>query len=86
MMSGIFSGILLIYAETKEVSTMTKKEALDLFSNTLNDFWGETPTPKKIKEAWADFLDCLRDDGEKIPKSWYTLKVEERNLMYKYID
>lgn len=24
---------------------MTKKEALDLFSNTLNDFWGETPTP-----------------------------------------
>lgn len=40
MMSGIFSGILLIYAETKEVSTMTKKEALDLFSNTLNDFWG----------------------------------------------
>ena len=26
------------------------------------------------------------DDGEKIPKSWYTLKVEERNLLYKYID
>ena len=48
---------------------MTKKEALDLFSNTLNDFWGETPTPKKIKEAWADFLDCLRDDREKIWQS-----------------
>lgn len=59
MKSKIFSDILLIYAETKEVSTMTKKEALDLFSNTLNDFWGETPTPKKIKEAWADFLDCF---------------------------
>ena len=43
----------------KEVNIMTKKEALNLFSNTLTDFWGETPTPKKIKEAWADFLDCF---------------------------
>lgn len=41
------------------LNIMTKKEALNLFSNTLNDFWGETPTPKKIKEAWADFLDCF---------------------------
>lgn len=65
---------------------MTKKEALNLFSNTLTDFWGETPTPKKIKEAWDDFLDCLRDDGENVPKSWQTLKAEERNWLYKYID
>lgn len=65
---------------------MTKKEALNLFSNTLTDFWGETPTPKKIKEAWDDFLDCLRDDGENVPKSWHTLKAEERNWLYKYID
>lgn len=77
---------------------MTKKEALDLFSNTLTDFWGETPTPKKIKEAWQDFLDCFsilfltvqnnyrKDDGETVPESWYTLKTEERNWLYKYID
>lgn len=77
----IYGGIL-----EKEVNIMTKKEALKLFSNTLTDFWGETPTPKKIKEAWEDFLDCLKDDGEKIPKSWYTLKTEERNWLYKYID
>lgn len=30
---------------------MTKKEALNLFSNTLTDFWGETPTPKKNKRS-----------------------------------
>lgn len=48
---------------------MTKKEALNLFSNTLTDFWGESPTPKKIKEAWEDFLDCLKDDRETVPNS-----------------
>lgn len=46
---------------------MTKKNIYEWFKVCCVDFWGEKKTQKKIKEAWEDLLNALREDGEKVP-------------------
>ncbi len=62
--------------------TESKKDLLNQFEVTLEDFWGEEPTKTTIKEAWVDFLDSV-SEGETVPKEYYKLSKEEREKLYK---
>ena len=65
---------------SKEEKKMEKVECLKLFESCCIDFWGEKKTPKKIREAWEDWLASLREDGEKVPEYKLT-RAEVDNLM-----
>lgn len=60
----------------------TKEKLLKEFEGCLFDFWGEEPTKTKIKEAWYDFLDTVKE-SEEVPKSYYTLTKDERERLYE---
>lgn len=62
---------------------VTKEQLLDEFSGCLFDFWGEEPTRTRIKEAWSDFLDTVREGDKTIPKSYYKLDKLERERLYR---
>ncbi len=62
---------------------MTKVEMMKLFEPCMIDFWGERKTSKKIREAWEDLKNALKEDrieGEIIPDYKLT-NAEVRRLM-----
>lgn len=56
----------------------TKEKLLKEFEGCLFDFWGEEPTKTKIKEAWYDFLDTVKE-SEKVP---HTINIGKERWYY----